>query len=274
VTAHGRTASLRSPLQFHLIASTKRSGNGWGNSQSARGASSRFTRRRRAALSSRPLQRATLLSEIGNLTLGTGYWVLGASFVAPFAEYLDRLRCSGSLKSDRSQLGGRLPGCARVCSRHDEQFGMLLVPQPSGLGDRVRRMYEQPCLRFVQLRHRLSRRARHDEVGATVKIARHRPVCCSQAQPLPFARPPGGGRERLTWSNTHTPLGRKKSARGFLEARQTYHGRRGKHWRHELRNSRAPHLSRSWEGQGLTHCGSRNSDYLRPLDAPRVIRRS
>ena len=117
-----------------------------------------------------------------------------------------------SLKSAPSQLGGRLLGCAaRVCGPH-EQLGVLPEQKPSGLGDRVRRMFEQACLRLMERHQRLLRRPRHGQIGATVKVTPHRPVCRSQAQPLPFLRPPDCGRDGLARSDTHTSLGRKKSA--------------------------------------------------------------
>ncbi len=117
-----------------------------------------------------------------------------------------------SLKSVRSQLGGRLLGSARVCGSHDEQFGVLPVQKPGGVGEHGHRMFKQACLCFVQRRRSLLWRARHGEVGVAVKVAPHRLVCRRQAQPLPFLRPPECGRGELTPSDTHTPRRCKKSA--------------------------------------------------------------
>jgi hypothetical protein len=91
---------------------------------------------------------------------------------------------------------------------------LLLAPKFRGFGDSVGRMSEQICLRLVHRRHRLHRRARHNNVGTTTKVEPQRLVCCSQAQPLPFLRPPDCGKDRLLRYDTHTALGRKKRSSG------------------------------------------------------------
>ena len=90
-------------------------------------------------------------------------------------------------KTFRSRLRGRISGCVRVvrCST---------CAEPRGPGERLHRMPEQDCLRFVHRRQRLLGCARHGDVGATLKVVPHRLVHRGPAQLLPLVRPPDAAR--------------------------------------------------------------------------------
>ena len=73
-------------------------------------------------------------------------------------------------------------------------------------------MHEQTCMRLVQRRQRLLRRARQGDVGATGQGVSHRLVDRGPGKPLPFLQPPDGRRGGVADSATHTVVRRKKGA--------------------------------------------------------------